>query len=121
MPSTNDLKSSKFLKKEDVMPPVLATIDGYAEVNVAMESQSPDMKWALEFKELDKPLILNMTNGALIEAIVGSAEFDDWTGQKVVLYNDASVMFAGKLTGGIRVRAPKGQAEPEVAEDEIPF
>lgn len=114
MPNLNDLKSSKFLTKADVEPPVLVTIKSYEEIDVSLESQATDMKWCLHFKELDKPMVLNMTNGQLIGAIAGSGEFDHWVGKQIVLYNDKTVMFAGQLTGGIRVRASKGgQPNPE--------
>lgn len=116
MPNVNDLKSSKFLTKNDVEPDVLVTIKSYEEMNVAMESQAPEMKWTLRFEELDKPLVLNSTNGQLIEAITGSGEFNDWIGTKVVLWNDKTVGFAGKITGGIRVRAIRHQTEPDAPE-----
>lgn len=112
----NDLKSSKFLTKHDVEPDVLVTIERDELVNVALESQAPEEKHVLYFKELEKPLVLNMTNGMLIAAITGSEISDDWMSKQVVLYNDKTVMFAGKLTGGIRVRAAK-QAPPPVTED----
>ncbi len=133
MPTVNDLKDSRFLTKGDVEPPVLATIKSYEETNVALESQAPELKWVLWFNELPKPLVLNTTNGQLIQAIVGSGDFDDWKGAKVVLYNDKTVMFAGKLTGGIRVQAPRQQVEPDApdvvdsmpitdkTQDDIPF
>lgn len=110
MPKVSDLKDSKFLKKEDVDPAVRVTIAGYEQVNVAMESQAPDMKWALTFKENIKPMILNQTNGQIIASIAGSQDFDDWAGLVIVVYNDPSVMYAGKMVGGVRVRAPRGQA-----------
>lgn len=113
MPSLRDLKQSKFLAKEDCMPAILATIQGYEQVNVAMENQAPDMKYALNFKENIKPLVLNQTNGALIAGIAGNEDFDSWVGVQIVLYNDPNVSFAGKITGGIRVRAPKNQTPPE--------
>lgn len=108
MPNVNDLKSSKFLTKFDVDPALEVTIKSYEEVNVAMESQAPELKWTLSFHELDKPLVLNNTNGQLLMAITGSGEFDAWIGKKIVLYNDKTVMFAGKLTGGIRIRQSNG-------------
>lgn len=99
------------------------------------------MRWALHFRELDKPMILNSTNGQIIAKITGSEESDDWDGKQIVLYHDPNVSFGGKLVGGIRVRAPKGAykapapakspdfqtgealPEPEKGwdEDEIPF
>lgn len=111
MPNVNDLKSSKFLTKNDVEPAVLVTIKSYEEMNVAMESQAPENKWCLYFNELDKPLVLNMTNGMLIAAITGTEDFDGWIGKQIVLYNDKTVSFAGKITGGIRVRAARNQPQ----------
>lgn len=114
MPNVNDLKTSKFLTKHDVEPPILVTIKSYEALNVAMESQAEEVKWCLNFNEVDKPLVLNMTNGQLISAIAGNGDFDNWIGKQIVLYNDKTVMFAGQLTGGIRVRASRGgQPNPD--------
>ena len=76
-------------------------------VNVAKEGAEPENKFALHFDELEKPLVLNSTNGQIIAAITGSQESDGWAGKKIVLYNDPNSSFGGKLTGGIRCRAPK--------------
>jgi hypothetical protein len=103
----NQLKQSAYLKKEDVGTGVIATITGLAEVNVAMEGKPPDMKWVLHFEEADKPMILNTTNAEIIAKILGSEETDNWTGKKIVLYNDPNITYQGKLVGGIRVRAPR--------------
>lgn len=126
----SQLKNSNFLKKEDCESPVLVTISTVGQENVAKEGAPPDMKWAVHFDELDKPMILNSTNGQIIAKITGSEESDEWSGQQIVLYNDPNVSFQGKLIGGIRVRAPKskGAAKPEKAvpfeeddSDEVPF
>lgn len=113
-PNVDDLKTSKFLTKHDVEPPILVTIKNWDKVNVAMENQAPEMRYVLNFLEVEKPLVLNMTNGLTIKVIAKSGDFDHFIGKKIVLFNDKTVMFAGKLTGGIRVRAPKGgQSNPE--------
>lgn len=113
------------MTKNDVEPDVLVTIKSYEQVNVALETQAPEEKYVMYFEELDKPLVLNMTNGMLISAITGSEDFDDWIGKQVVLYNDKTVSFAGKITGGIRVRAmkqvPAETTEQSQDEDPIPF
>ena len=122
-PNINDISVSKFLKKEDVTPPVTATIRAYEQMNVAMENQAPEMKWCLNFHELPKPVVLNKTNGILIATIVGSEDFEAWIGEKVVLYNDASIMFGGKMTGGIRIRStvqPAGNPIPPDAMNQLP-
>jgi len=113
MPSVNDLKRNRFLTQKDIGRPVLATINAYKEVNVAMEGAEPDERYVLFFKELEKPLVLNSTNGQIIAAITGSDEFDNWIGHKIVLYVDPNVSFGGKLVGGIRCRAPRTKIPPE--------
>jgi len=120
------LKESKFLKRADVGEGVLVTIRNLTQENVGKEGQDEDMKWAMHFTELEKPLILNSTNAQIIAQILKSEETDDWTGRQVVLYDDPSVSYGGKLVGGIRVRAPRGQAARAAAsrpvdEDPIPF
>jgi hypothetical protein len=109
-PNVNDLKKSKFLTQFDVDPAVLATITSYEQVNVAMEGAEPDERWTLSFNELEKPLVVNSTNGQIIAAIIGSGEFEDWIGLQIVLYRDPTIAFHGKIVGGIRVRAPKIQS-----------
>ena len=131
MPKISEMRESKFLKKEDVGRGVLATIAGCQQHNVAMEGASPEHKWCLSFHELDKPLVLNSTNIQLCAQICRSDDTDHWTGKRIVLYTDPNVSYAGKLVGGIRVRAPKPSAtppppppapEPEPLDDsDIPF
>lgn len=98
---------SKFLKKEDVEPPVLVTIRSFKEENVALENKTEEFKWVMYFDELKKPLVLNSTNIQLTVHALNSNETEEWVGKKIVLYNDPNVSFGGKITGGIRIRAPK--------------
>jgi hypothetical protein len=109
MPLINELGNSKFLKKEEVGNGLLVTIAGCTQENVAMEDQAKELKWTLTFEEDVKPLVLNVTNGSIIASILGSDNTDDWTGGQIILFNDPSIMFKGKRTGGIRVRAPEKQ------------
>jgi len=111
VPNVNELRQNKFLTKSDIEPDILVTIKSFEQMNVALESQAPEEKWVVWFKELDKPLVLNMTNGMIIAAITGSDELEDAVGLQVNLYNDVNVMFQGKRTGGIRVRAVKTMAD----------
>lgn len=130
MPNVNDLKKSAFLKREDCGRGILVTIARYEQINVSKEGAPEELKWALHFDELEKPMVLNSTNGQLLERITGSGDFDNWIGHKVVLYDDPNVSFAGKITGGIRIRAPKPgtvtqpapkAAAPQAADDDVPF
>ena len=114
MASVNDLKSSKFLKKEDVGQGSLVTISKVHQINVAKEGAPEEMKWCLEFNEYDKPMVLNSTNGQIIGQITGIEDEIEvgWIGKEIVLYDDPSVSFGGKLTGGIRVRAKRLSTDP---------
>lgn len=58
-----------------------------------------------------KALVMNQTNWQIIEASYGD-ESDNWRGKQIELYIDPNVMYAGKRTGGVRVRIP---ASPTVA------
>lgn len=109
MPHINEIKNSKFLKKEDVGEGVIVTITDCTEENTAKEGSTPEMKWALHFRELEKPMVLNSTNAQIIAKITGKDDTDDWIGARVELYSDPSISFGGKLVGGIRVRAVRGQ------------
>ena len=126
MPKTHQMKDSKFLKKEDVGRGTLVTILNVREENVAKQGAAPEMKWVMDFREQDKPLVLNATNIALCEAICGSDDTDDWTGKKIVLYEDPTIAFGGKIVGGIRVRSPKpgavsNEPPPPPDDSDIPF
>lgn len=139
------IKQSKFLTRADVNPPILVTIRGIHQENVAKENEPADMKYAMSFTNHEKPMVLNNTNAQIIAQILKSEETDNWVGKQIVLYDDPNVSFGGKLVGGIRVRAPRvktaaapapapkpapapAPVEPEVPEgdlnptdDEVPF
>lgn len=122
---------SKFLKKEDIEPAKLVTVKSIRQTNVGMDDGPEELKWTMSFRELDKPMVLNSTNIQLCIKVFDTDETDDWIGRLIVLYNDPNVSFAGKITGGIRVRSPKkgvvapqADAPPPQEEDftdEIPF
>lgn len=129
MPRISEMKSSKFLKRDDVGKGVLVTVAGVRQHDVAAEGAGQEMKWCLELREVEKPLVLNITNMNLMASITGSDNSDDWIGKTVVLYDDPTIQYQGKLVGGIRIRAPKPgtvapapQTAPDpIADDDIPF
>lgn len=112
MPKVSEMLPSKFLKKEDVPSPVLVTIAAVSHELV--EQDTGEMKWAMHFLEsinnTSKPMVLNSTNIQLCEAILGSDDTDQWIGKKIVVYTDPTIMFGGKVVGGLRVRAVAGRA-----------
>ena len=127
-----DMIESKYLKQSDIDGEVIVTIQKIEQGNVAMEDQPEELKWMIKFKEFKKPMVLNSTNIQLLEKACGE-ETDDWAGQEVILYVDPNVSFAGKLTGGLRLKSAKPVAAPKRftnpaaekaisdIEDDIPF
>lgn len=118
----NQLRESKYLKKEDVGPGALVTIYGLKQDNVAKEGAEPEMKWIMYFDEFEKGLVMNSTNAQLAAKALNSEETDDWIGKQIVLFHDPNVSFAGKIMGGIRIRARKvkPQATPAAASAPAP-
>ena len=118
----NDMKESRYVKKEDVGDGVIVTVSGLSQENLAMENQPPEMKWVMSFKENIKPLVLNSTNAQLCAKALNSPETDDWMGKQIILFNDPNVSFGGKLTGGVRIRKNQQAAPvPAAPADGIPF
>lgn len=105
------LYPSKFLSKDDLgeQGALLLTIKSVTFENVGREDD-PEQKPCLHFNETNKPLVLNRTNGEYVGSLYGD-DTDTWAGKQVVVYFDATIMFAGKRTGGLRVRAPKSAAQ----------
>lgn len=107
-------KQSKFLTRADVGPGMLVTIKSLSQEDIAKEGAPEELKWCMYFAETEKPLVVNATNAAIIASVTKSEETNDWSGHKIVLYDDPNVSFGGKLVGGIRVRAPR-QPKPASA------
>ncbi len=110
MPHISQLASSRFLSQSDCVTPILVTIKECHQEDVAKEDEAPEKKWCLSFHEVEKSLVLNLTNGELIAEITGSENTDDWIGHKIVLFVDPSVKFGKKKVGGVRARAPRNQS-----------
>jgi len=117
----NDMKlnemipsTGKYLKKEDVDPAILVTIANFSQDDVSAQNEPPDIKAILHFNNIDKPLVLNQTNGQLLAIATGlsmEADTAEYVGREIVLFNDKTVSFGGKITGGIRIRARRMQPE----------
>jgi len=103
MPDIDTMKTSNYLKKEDVGAGVLVTIKTMVQENMAKDGMPQELKWMIYFNEFQKPLVSNVTHREQIAAYIGSRNSDDWSGKQVVLWNDPSVVFQGKV-GAIRIR-----------------
>jgi len=108
-----EMKESKYLKKEDVGAGALFTIKEIKHENVGLETQPEELKYVMYFHEAQKGMVMNWTNIQLAAKVCGSEDTDDWEGKQVILYQDDNVSYAGKLVGGIRIRAPQQQQKVE--------
>lgn len=115
MPNINSMMPSKYLKKEDCPAPALVTIRSFSHENVAPQGQPEEKKWIMHFNEFENGMVMNSTNLQLCSQAIGSEETDDWIGKQVVIFNDPNVSYAGRLTGGIRIRAVRRKAAPPPA------
>lgn len=118
----------KYLKQDDITQPTLATIDSVDREEIK-SGDHVEQKWVVRFREIEKPLVLNLTNAEIIAEVCKSEDTDEWLGKRVVIYVDPSVMFGGKKVGGLRMRGPKPGAKlpeppPPPSQDDdsqIPF
>ena len=111
MPRTSDMVSSKYLKGTDIPEPVIVTIRGVKQVNMAKEDAEPEYKWAVKFAEFEKPMILNVTNIRIAEKAFGSDDTDAWIGKEIELHFDENVSFGGEMVGGLRFRRKQQPAK----------
>ncbi len=102
---------SKYLKAIDLPKPQLMTIE-----HVEEEQVGDDDRLVVYFTEDQRGVVLGPTTlGQIVEA-VGSDDTDNWIGCPIVIYNDPSVMYGSRKTGGIRFRKPTGDHPRKVIE-----
>lgn len=110
----NEVFPSNYAKKDDFPVPARLTINDVKIVDLKSDN-GDERKPVLDFlEEQAKPLILNVGNWTVIEEAYGP-DSNDWRGKPVEVYNDPNVQFAGRRTGGIRVRIPNGIAPTAAA------
>jgi hypothetical protein len=117
---TADL-SGVYLKKQDLADgPLRLTISEVERVTFEARAGKPaEPKWVLTFAgEPVRKLGLCKTNLAVLAKAFGR-KVTPWIGQTIEVYLDQSVMFAGQLTGGIRVRIPKPARRSAPAHDAV--
>lgn len=122
MPRTGEMIESNYLKKEDFDEDgTIVTVRKFERKNVAKETDLPEFKWIMYFKEYDKGIVLNSTNIQLAEAAFGSDNTDDWEGKEIIIYVDPNVSYQGKLIGGLRLRAHRKAGPPKSATPRQPI
>jgi hypothetical protein len=115
MGNWRDSIPSKWLKASDLEgKPRLVTIKKFTEEKLQGETFPKPAVW---FKEEEKALILNITNGKKIEQICGTGDPDKWPGKRIVIFPTETEL-RGETVDCIRVRAPKPGAKPAPQEEE---
>lgn len=100
--------TSKFLTKEDVGElGKNLTIKTFSQAEVKGDSGT-EVKAVIEWQEQEyKPMVLNKENATRLKAIFKTSNTDEMIGGMVNVYNDQFVTFAGRQTGGVRLRPPQ--------------
>jgi hypothetical protein len=120
-------KNSKYLAKEDVGEDgVILTIKGF-RMETLKNDDSEEDKMIMYFVEDMKPMVLNRTNAQLIGVVTGCKTAGEARGKQIVVYNDPTIGFGGKITGGLRIKKIAGQPKTPLSgkgsdlDDGIPF
>lgn len=83
------------------------TIKSYGEEQMFDKDSGGKKKGlCVRFRELELPMVLNVTNAETISRVVGSDRMDDWIGRKIIVGQEKVRAF-GKETYAIRVRNRK--------------
>jgi hypothetical protein len=102
-----DMIQSKFLRKEDFDEDRIMTIRGVRLEDMPADARSEaNQKWVLYFREEQKGMALSITTIRVLEQAYGP-DSDHWIGNRVMVYVDPNVSFAGKIVGGLRLRTPR--------------
>ena len=123
MAKIGEMIESKYLKQGDIDNEVVVTVDKVGKGNIAKEGDEPEYKWMVRFREFKKPMILNSTNIKRLAKVCGSDDSDDWSGQRVTLFVDPDIEFAGNVVGGLRISAKKPELPGNLQDmkDDVPF
>ena len=122
------ISTGKYLKRESVTAEgEVHKVIKCVEEEINSSDGGSETKWILYLSDL-KPLIMNATNiRRAVAAFGGDSETDNWHGRQIVVYDDDSVEFGGKVVGGVRLRAGPAKAKSQAKSkkptdvDEIPF
>jgi hypothetical protein len=100
--------NSIYLSKDDVGEDgVILTVKGFKTETIKTDDGDED-KMVMYFEEDYKPMIVNRTNAQLIGIATGAQTVGEARGKQVIVYNDPTVGFGGKITGGIRIKKLAG-------------
>ncbi len=102
-------RKSNYVTKEDCDPPIIVQIAYLANNEIKTDNDRIENRAVLYFHGDTKPLILNPTNRDILKAILHVQTSGELKNKQIVLYNDLSVVYQGRV-GGIRIRSAEQQA-----------
>ena len=112
----NEILSGSFLTKDEITEPTPFTIKEAEFVTFdGTNGRPPEKKVQLTF-ENGKHWTLNKTNTAAL-ARAYTTDAATWVGKPIVVVRDPSVMYAGRLVGGLRVQIPDQNIDEILAAD----
>ncbi len=102
-------RKSNYLSKEDCDPPILVQIAWLAQDEIKVDNDQIENRAVLYFHGDIKPLILNPTNRDTLKALLKANTAADLKDKQIVLFNDLTVSYQGRV-GGVRIRSAQHQA-----------
>ncbi len=112
----SDLFPSRYVKACDVVDPQMAAIRELVVEEIG-QGKDRESKPVLYFHNLDKGLVLNVTNARTIEDAFGDSE--NWPGKSIELFS-TKVDFKGDRVDAVRVRVPREPTADELLKDVPP-
>ena len=106
---------SKYLAKEDALSSIKAVISEVKMAELEFDGEIQSRVLCTFSDHRLKPMILNRTVVAVLSAAYGDDTLH-WGGQPVIIYSDPTVMYMGKMVGGLRLRVPDPEPTPGPAE-----
>ena len=83
----------------DFPKPVVVTVKGFKKID---NPDQPRQKWEIHVREFDRPF-LPCTIARRVLSLTWGKPRPDWIGRKIRIYNDPSVSFGRRKTGGLRI------------------
>lgn len=103
---------SNYLAKGDVGEDgLILTVKGFRMETIKSDDGDED-KMVMHFMEDVKPMVLNRTNSQLVGVATGAKTAGDAKGKQIIVFNDPTVGFGGKITGGLRIKKVVGAPRP---------
>lgn len=115
MTKVSDMFPSKYLKASDAEEPITLTMTVVAWESMKDKDGNSEDKPVLYFKEVEKGMVLNITNAKTISNLYGD-EVEAWNGKQIVLHAMDVTAF-GETKPALRVSTKKpvsGKPAPAV-------